>query len=252
MSPLYRENVPQQLPAADPGARGATDSAPGKQNYIWHAADGVLHGLCTKSPNRNLVIQSWLAYHRPLRTGDVLTYEFFFEPDEKLVHPAFGRTAILLEPDAVRLHWITDVPHMALGGLSADNAVTIAQAQRGPRPLPLKSNAWNTMSIQMADNTATLVLNGTEIYVHDLSDTDQRMFGLFRYKNRTAAEVRRMTLRGNWPENLSAEQMDHPTARAAGTASAENQRSREALVEQVIGDRRREARGERRETGGWR
>ena len=95
------------------------------------------------------------------------------------------------------------------------------------------------MSIQMADNTATLVLNGTEIYVHDLSDTDQRMFGLFRYKNRTAAEVRRMTLRGNWPENLSAEQMDHPTARLSAPSRWRTERSREALVQaEAIGDRR--------------
>lgn len=222
MSALYREHVPRQLQPA----------AAGNQDYVWYASDGVLHGTAMKSPNRNMAIQSWLAYHRPLMEGDTLSYEFRYEPDETMVHPALGRTALLCEPDGVRLHWITDVPHMSLGGLSADNAVIVGAAQRGPRQLPLKAGQWNSMSVHIVSNTATLVLNGTEIYQHQLADADQRLFGFFRYKNRTAAQVRNTVLKGNWPSQLSADQLVHPTERRGDDESAVNQRSRAALVDQ--------------------
>ena len=152
MSPLYRENVPRQLRKAAQGTADAATAAPATQGYAWYASEGVLYGPTMKSSNRNLVIQSWLAYHRPLHSGDTLSYEFFYQPDEKMVHPSLGRMVLLLEPDNVRLHWITEVPHMSLGGLSADNAVAIAEAQRGPRPLPLRPangtrwpSAWPTI-----------------------------------------------------------------------------------------------------------
>ena len=42
--------------------------------------------------------QSRLYYHRPLRDGDVITYEFLYEPGQVMVHPALDRLAFLLEP----------------------------------------------------------------------------------------------------------------------------------------------------------
>jgi hypothetical protein len=232
MSPLYRENVPRQLRSVEPGARSTAAPATSSQGYVWYAAEGVLHGLCTKTPNRSLAIQSWLVYHRPLRNGDTLSYEFFYQPDEKMVYPSLGRMALILEPDGVRLHWITEVPHISIGGLSVDNAVTVAEAQRGPRPLPLEPGQWNTMTILMADDAATLLLNGTKVYEHRLASADNRMFGLFRHRNRTAAEVRHIVLKGDWPENLSAQQWAQPAARQEAAETAENQQSRTALVEE--------------------
>ena len=39
-----------------------------------------------------------------------MTYEFFYTPDGDAVmtHPALGRLAFLLQPEGVRVHWITD------------------------------------------------------------------------------------------------------------------------------------------------
>jgi hypothetical protein len=231
MSPLYRENVPRQLRPVDPGARDVAATASATQGYVWYATDGVLYGSSTQSSNHKLAIQSWLAYHRPLRSGDTLSYEFFYQPDEKMVYPSLGRMALQLEPDNVRLHWITEVPHVPLGSLSTDNAVAIIEAQRGPRPLPLKAGQWNTMTVHMTDDAATFLLNGTEVYEHHLAPTDSRMFGLFRYKNRTAAEVRNIVLTGNWPASLTAEQLSHPAARSDVAESAESLRARAALVD---------------------
>ncbi len=231
MSPLYRENLARQMRPLTTGAQSTGALAPPKQNYVWYAADSVLHGPCTKSTNPNLAVQSWLAYHRPLQSGDTVSYEFFYEQGEKMVHPALGRTALLLEPDGVRLHWITDIPHVSLGGLSPDNAVMIPEAQRGPRPLPLKAGQWNTLVVRMAEQSVTCILNGTEIYEHAVAPAGHRLFGFFRYKNRTAAELRNVVLRGTWPTSLSADQLAHPAARGSSPETRESRLGREALVD---------------------
>ncbi len=231
MSPLYRESLPRQVRVSDVDERSSAASPLSLQKYAWYALSGVLHGRCMKTADRSRAVQSWLAYHRPLCAGDTLTYEFFYEPGEKMVYPSLGRTALVWEPDGVRLHWITDVPHMTIGGLSADNIATILESQRGPRPLPLMPGQWNQVTINMAENSAHVLLNGSEIYEHRLGSTDNRMFGLFHYANRTAVEVRHIVLRGDWPASLSAEQMAHPMARREGTESPENERARAALVD---------------------
>ena len=94
----------------------------------------------------------------------------------------------------------------------------------------MKAGQWNTLSVRLSETAVTFVLNGAQIYEHELAAMDHRMFGFFRYKNRTAAEVRRVVLTGNWPEQLSAEQLAHPTVQRR-TESAENKRSRESLVD---------------------
>ena len=231
MSPLYRESLPRQLRSVDPTAGAVTAfSPPSAPGAAWFAAEGVLHGPRLKVANRSFAIQSWLAYHRPLRVGETLSYEFFYQPEEKLVHPALGRMAMLLEPTGVRLHWITDVPHMDIGGLGADNAVAIPQERRGPDTLPLEPGAWNTIAINMAVDRATLLLNGTEIYEHRLAPTESRMFGLFRHRNRTAAEVRSIVLQGDWPKGLSVDQLSQPAARGNVQETAAGQNGRKALV----------------------
>ncbi|MBM4094622.1 MAG: DUF1583 domain-containing protein, partial [Planctomycetes bacterium] len=171
MSPLYRERLPRQLQSAEPGEVSATPPPP-TLNLDWFAADDVLHGPRFATSNRQIVIQSWLTYHRPLRDGETVSYEFYYQPGERLVCPSLGRIAMLLEPSGVRLHWITDVPHMSIGGLAADNAVAIAQEQRGPRPLVLQPGAWNSVVLSMQADHATLSLNGTEIYHRRLAAAD--------------------------------------------------------------------------------
>ena len=66
-------------------------------------------------------VPSKLAYFRPLRPGETLRYEFFYEPGKTHVHPSLGRLAFLLEPDGVKLHWLTDTAADDWTGLTADN-----------------------------------------------------------------------------------------------------------------------------------
>jgi hypothetical protein len=165
-----------------------------------------------------------------LQNGETVSYEFFCEPGEKMVHPSLGRLAMLLETDGVRLHWITDIPHVAIGGLRPDNAVAIVQWQRGPKPLPLHPGAWNSVSVSMAADRMTLRLNGVEIYVLPRAPASNGNFGLFHYRNRTQAEARNIKLTGGWPTALSTAQLDRLTDHVDARETPQNRQSRAALI----------------------
>ena len=86
-------------------------------------------------------VSSRLAYFRPLRSGETLRYEFFYRAGETMVHPSLGRLAFLLEPEGVRLHWMTDDGGTDWTGLAADNAFDEPANRRGDKPLSLKPDA---------------------------------------------------------------------------------------------------------------
>jgi hypothetical protein len=231
MSPLYRESLPRPFVPGDSGESITPVPRPLSQDCDWSTTEGVLHGRCTGSARQGFTSQSWLVYHRPLHSGETLSYEFFYQPDEKMVYPCIGRIAMLVEPAGVRLHWVTDIPHVAIGGLRPDNAAAVADEQRGPKPLPLKPNDWNSLSIKVTDDRATFSLNGIEIYERRLGPTDNRMFGLFHFRSNTAVEVRNILLTGKWPDNLSAGELTQLASRTVVNGSVENERSRKALVD---------------------
>jgi hypothetical protein len=233
MSPLYQERLPRQFQSVAPGQIAAAAPSPtSSRGCAWFASDGVLFAPRLKSPTSSLDIQSWLAYHRPLRSGETISYDFFYQPDEKMVYPTLGRFALIVETGSVHLHWITDIPHLSIGGLRNDNVVAIEQQRNLRRRSPLKPDQWNTMTIHMGDDRATFHLNGTELYEYRLGPTDNRIFGLFRYRNRTAAEVRHIVIRGNWPRHLSTEQLSQPVARADVNESGKDRQTRQLLVDE--------------------
>jgi hypothetical protein len=158
--------------------------------------------------------RSWteqaLHYHRPLLEDGVIEYEFYYEPDKTHAHPLLDRLAFLLEPDGVRIHWLTDGAWDRMG-LGPDNATTEPKSRRGPAHLPLKPSAWNRVRLALAGDTVTLHLNDVEVYQRALESTNQRTFGLFHYADATDARVRNVTYRGNWPRALpSAESLFEP------------------------------------------
>src|SRR5262249_52330824 len=102
--------------------------------YDWEAKDGELIGRKEGVANPH-ALPTNLAYFRPLLPGEKLRYEFFYEPGKTTVHPSFGRLAFLLEPEGIKLHWLTDQPINDWTGLKADHAVAV----EGQKPLPLKA-----------------------------------------------------------------------------------------------------------------
>jgi hypothetical protein len=212
-------------------------------DYDWAAKDGVIHGRRTMpdtttvnyyDPTNSAAVteadQSRLYYHRPLGDGDVITYEFRYEPGQVMVHPALDRVAFLLEPEGVKLHWMTAGGN-DLSSLPADNALDEPANRRGPSPLPLKPGQWNAVKLALSGGRVAIELNGQAVYERAIEPTLGRQFGLFHYKDQTSAEVRNVVLKGNWPESVP-ERLRTDLAATGPTANGNDamRRARHAIV----------------------
>ena len=70
--------------------------------------------------------------------------------------------------------------------------------------LPLKAKDWNRLKFTVAGDTIKLALNGVEIYERAIEPTNQRLFGLFHYVDKSEARVRNVTLTGQWSKTVPA------------------------------------------------
>ena len=150
--------------------------------------------------------ESLLRYLRPLMEDGTVEYEFLYNPaagSETVAHPALDRLAFLLEPDGVRIHWVTDGRHNR-SDLRPDNRFDEPDNRRGPERLPLKAGEWNRMLVTIVGDTATLELNGELIYERALEADNDRTFGLFHFADVSQLRVRNVTLRGDWPNAVSS------------------------------------------------
>ena len=145
--------------------------------------------------------QSLLCYHRPLLEDGVVDYEFYYVPGEVMGHPALDRLVFLLDPDGVRLHWITDREHDRFRS-DPTNSHADEAARRGPKQLPLVPDNWNRLRLILDGDTVQLVLNDVLIFEYVLHLTNQRMLGLFHYADHTELRVRNVSLRGEWPRTV--------------------------------------------------
>ena len=211
-------------------------------DFDWSAKDGVIEGrrLVTSSPalrrsgglsgGDSSTNQSRLYYFRPLRDGDVLSYEFFCEPEQVMVHPSIDRLAFLLDPEGVRLHWMTSGAQDATG-IPSDNTAEEPENRLGPAKLPLKPGDWNSMAVAMVGDLVTLELNGQAVYRRTIEPTNSRQFGLYHDKSQTSARVRNVVLRGNWPESLpGGATADLASLSKSAQGSQADRRTRNLLV----------------------
>jgi hypothetical protein len=176
---------------------------PSTTNYDWFIQDGVIRGTTRDEPFR-AAVQSRLTYFRPLQNGEVVAYEFLYEPGKHEVHPALGRLALMIEPNGVRIHWMTS-GEVEWTGLSEDNATLEPLNRRGPRRLPLNPGQWNRVTLGLDNDTLKLTLNDVEIYARKMEVDNSRRFSFYHDRSRTAVQVRNVVLRGSWPEYLTDE-----------------------------------------------
>ncbi len=148
--------------------------------------------------------ESVVFYQRPFVENGAVEYDFFYDPEKALVHPALDRMTFLLEADGVKLHWLTDGRNDK-SDVPFDNAKEEPASRRGPAKLPLKAKEWNKIRLVVADDTVTLFLNNTLVYERLIESTNQRLFGLFHYNDRTEARVRGLLLTGAWPREVPKE-----------------------------------------------
>ncbi len=212
--------------------------------FDWSASNGVIHGRRVFADTQRAramqdgsiaeADQSRLCYFRPLHDGDVLSYEFLYEPDQVMVHPALDRLVFSVEPGGVRLHWMTEDSNSDLSGLPADNTAEEPQNRRGPKVLPLKRGDWNRINLSVDGGKATLELNGETIYEQPLEAGLSRQFSFFHFKDQTAAQARNVVLRGRWPQALSSTQKANLAASGGAGDSVAERRARRALIDESI------------------
>jgi hypothetical protein len=201
--------------------------------YFWKSDAGVISSRVGDNDAAAPAHDSRLYYFRPLRAGESLTYEFFYESGVSEVHPALDRLAFLLRPEGVRMHWICDSGKFNdWSGLADDNVIDEPAFRTGPPKLPLKSGEWNTIRLSLIENVAVLELNGVEICRRPLEHSNSRQFGLYHRAGETAVRVRSVILSGNWPEKLSAEQLADLTARVPEKPTVTTLRVRHDIIEE--------------------
>lgn len=210
----YGELLPRAIvpfPAQSAKVLARSQQVPVDATTAWSVVDGVITSPLSRAAGDSTVMQSHLAYVRPLLDGETLRYEFYYAEGKSEVHPALGRAAFLIEPGGVRMHWLTDVGQ-EWSGLAADNAIIEPLNRRGPRALPLKEGDWNQLNLKLVDGKASLELNGEQIYERAIGDLSNRHFGLYHDRARSGAQVRNVVLSGEWPEKLTVEQMQNLAA----------------------------------------
>src|SRR6185312_2234483 len=164
----------------------------------WGNVDNDKLGSSTARGSKQ---ESLLRYHRPMLEDGEIRYEFFYVPGKTEVHPALDRLALLLEPDGVKIHWLTD-GRFDRTGLSPANINDEPKHRRGPKRLPLKANAWNRVVVKLTGDVVTLSLNGESVYERQLEPTNNRQFGFFHYCDETESRIRNVIYDGRWPREL--------------------------------------------------
>ncbi len=232
VSSFYQESQPRRLNKPEDGSEADADVTTQKQqptSFDWYAENGEIHGRHARDLSSRWDVGSLLADFRPLRTGETLSYEFFYRPDEVMVHPCLGRLAFLLGTHGVRLHWLADNDGHDWTGLTPDNAVET------PGSVSLRANEWNRLQLSLTADSIKIEVNGVAACQRKLQESDARTFGLFHYKNRTAAQVRNVVLTGNWPEKISEKEMADSFAPSDGGDKARRP-PKAAVRRALIGD----------------
>ncbi|GAA5509548.1 DUF1583 domain-containing protein [Novipirellula caenicola] len=153
-----------------------------------------------------------IRYVRPLCWDANIAYEFQYHPNGIGVHPALGRTVFLITPGGVRLHELTD-GRFDRSQLRPDNLSELDMQHPQSSRVPELEEGWNSAELQIRENRVTLMLNGNQVGHWELSATESRKFGMFRYRDQTRAVVRNLRLTGDWPQGL-AELEQQPLASA--------------------------------------
>ena len=178
------------------------DSSSG-DNPDWDKRGDEIHAS-RRDESPGIKQESTLRYNRPMLEDGEIAYEFYYEPGEAMAHPALGRLALLLEPDGVKVHRLTDGPYERTG-LAPDNAEPDPESRKGAGSVPLKKKDWNRAAVSIAGDRLTVSVNGEPVYERALPASNSRAFALFHYADETEVRVRNVTYRGNWPRALPAD-----------------------------------------------
>lgn len=176
--------------------------------FEWQLHSGELHAA-KHEDDAAARKPGLLQYQRPLLDGEAIRYEFMYDGNATIVHPAIGRLAFLLESGGVRVRWITS-GETEWTGLQSDNAAIEPLNRRGPRPLPLKENQWNAVVVKRSGGKCHITLNDELIYQRPDDVDIAPQFGLYRAERTEPSRVRNVVMTGDWPETLPADFATEP------------------------------------------
>lgn len=173
----------------------------------WHETDesgiGMIVGINTES-RAGTAKESLLQYQRPVIEDGEIEFDFFFDPGKSHVHPAVGRDVMLLQPQGVTIHQITDAHFDCTGAdpLNQRSPVTTDADVEVPQ---LNAGEWNHAELRFRDDGLELFVNGRLVYRgKTAARRNDRVFGLFHYDGDTEIRVRNVEWRGDWPKTLPA------------------------------------------------
>lgn len=255
---FFNESQPPRVSIGKPDRYGRERDVhrePNADFYDWAAENGQILGRrlpasantgASEAPSRTY-------YHRPLRNGETVRYEFFHDPTADLqVHPTLGRLAMLLSGDGVKLfHFRSRTATDAFddGGSPEDFVVAedssgtpIEEAyfldakpfRRGPSALPLKANDWNAVSLSLDGGVCKLSLNGEQIFERPFVATHDLHFGFYHDKSRTAAKIRNVVLTGDWPTSLTPELRGELLARRGDPEPAATRQAKAVAIGELF------------------
>ena len=145
--------------------------------------------------------ESLLRYVRPLSSGDAVEYEFYFDASTGPTHPTLGTTAFIIQPDGIMLHEMTDAGYDQTER-PPDNHYLPAGKDLRRLAVPLRSDAWNRVRLELDGELAKLSLNGKDVLDYHMGKSAHLPFGLFYFADRTQAKVRDVVMHGGWPTEL--------------------------------------------------
>ncbi|MFO1000864.1 MAG: DUF1583 domain-containing protein [Planctomycetaceae bacterium] len=140
-------------------------------------------------------------YNRPMLEDGTIEYEFFYRNGQMNTHPAIDRLCLLMKPDGVRVHWLTDGKYERTE-LAPDNEIIEPQQRLLPGTLPLMNEAWNKLRLTLQGDIIELSLNSKPVYRRQLESSNRRRFGFFHFAEQEDLLVRNVRWTGSWPKSL--------------------------------------------------
>src|SRR5262249_27798498 len=122
LADYYEESMLRDTAARPTAKAKKAGNAQDADNPSWEKRGEEIYGR-TYSDVPGSKQESLLRYHRPLLEDGTLRYEFYYVAGKALAHPALDRLALLLQPEGVQVHWLTDGKYDRTG-LAPDNAAT--------------------------------------------------------------------------------------------------------------------------------
>lgn len=168
-----------------------------------------------------------LFYHRPMFEDGTIEYDFFWQEGNPAAalpsacaHPALDRLCLLLRPEGIAEHWLTDGIFSRIE-LEPGNNQFRKEHQRHNGRLPLRNQEWNQVSVSLVGNTLRLTVNSELVYERPIDSIPTRRFGFFYFSDQEELQIRSVQWKGTWPKTLPSV-AEQPLATVEGQFSSDN------------------------------